>query len=190
MEKAIELGLEVVKFFPAEVNGGLKAIKAMAAPYSTLRFMPTGGINPQNLKEYLNFEKIIAYGGTWMVDDEFVKNHDWQQITLLTKEAIKMMLNIRFHHVGIGGNQNEAKELADSTITNLKVLCCVEGVEYMYEGNASTLHHLCLSTTNIERAMFFLGLKGYTFDQSSIRYNSKGKIEFILMNKLVVVKFI
>lgn len=74
MEKAIELGLEVVKFFPAEVNGGLKAIKAMAAPYSTLRFMPTGGINPQNLKEYLNFEKIIAYGGTWMVNDEFVKN--------------------------------------------------------------------------------------------------------------------
>ena len=46
----------------------------MAAPYSTLRFMPTGGINPQNLKEYLNFEKIIAYGGTWMVNDEFVKN--------------------------------------------------------------------------------------------------------------------
>ncbi len=105
-----------------------------------------------------------------------------------------MILNIRFHHVGIGGNQNEAKELADlltdSTITNLKVSCCVEGVEYMYEGNASTLHHLCLSTTNIERAMFFLGLKGYTFDQSSICYNSKGKIEFILMNKLVVVKFI
>lgn len=125
-----------------------------------------------------------------MINDEFVKNHDWQQITLLTKEAIKMMLNIRFHHVGIGGNQNEVKELADSTITNLKVSCCVEGVEYMYEGNASTLHYLCLSTTNIERAMFFLGLKGYTFDQSSIRYNSKGKIEFILMNKLVVVKFI
>lgn len=77
MEKAIELGLEVVKFFPAEANGGLKAIKAMAAPYSTLRFMPTGRINPQNLKEYLNFEKIIACGGTWMVNDEFVKNHDW-----------------------------------------------------------------------------------------------------------------
>lgn len=64
MEKAIELGLETVKFFPAEANGGIKAIRAMSAPYGSLKFMPTGGINTHNLNEYLAFDKIVACGGT------------------------------------------------------------------------------------------------------------------------------
>lgn len=72
MEKAIEFGLDVVKFFPAEASGGLKSIKAMSAPYGQLKFMPTGGINPDNLNSYLEFDKIIACGGTWMVPDALV----------------------------------------------------------------------------------------------------------------------
>ena len=73
MEQAIELGLEVVKFFPAESFGGLKTIKSMAAPYGKMMFMPTGGINPENVKEYLKFDKILACGGSWMVAGNLVK---------------------------------------------------------------------------------------------------------------------
>ena len=61
------MGLEVVKFFPAEPSGGLDMIKAVAAPYTTLRFMPTGGINPENIVPYLQYDKILACGGSWMV---------------------------------------------------------------------------------------------------------------------------
>ena len=69
IEQALELGLEVVKFFPAEASGGLAKIKAMAAPYGGIRFMPTGGINADNLNSYLAYDRVLACGGSWMVHD-------------------------------------------------------------------------------------------------------------------------
>ena len=74
MEQAIELGLDIVKFFPAEPAGGLKMIKAVSAPYTMLKFMPTGGINAENVKEYLAYDKILACGGSWMVKKDMIKN--------------------------------------------------------------------------------------------------------------------
>ena len=90
IEAAIEKGLEVVKFFPAEQSGGLPFLKAVSAPYNKLKFMPTGGINPENVKDYLAFDKIIACGGSWMVKGSFVKNKEFDKITELTKEAVKI----------------------------------------------------------------------------------------------------
>lgn len=92
IEQALELGLEVVKFFPAEVNGGLPAVKALAAPYSMIQFMPTGGINLQNVKEYLDFDPVIACGGTWMVKDSLIKNGEFGKIRELTQEAVNSVL--------------------------------------------------------------------------------------------------
>ena len=77
VEVAIELGLEVVKFFPAEAAGGLNMIKSMAAPYTKMKFMPTGGINAKNLTNYLDFKKIIACGGSWMVNKDMIAAKDW-----------------------------------------------------------------------------------------------------------------
>jgi Entner-Doudoroff aldolase len=90
IEQAIELGLEVVKFFPAEAAGGLTMIQAMAAPYTKMKFMPTGGISEKNVKEYLAFSKIIACGGSWMVSGDLVKAGKFDEITRLTKEAVKI----------------------------------------------------------------------------------------------------
>lgn len=87
IEQALELGLTVVKFFPAEVNGGIKAIKALAAPYTMIRFMPTGGVGMENVKEYLAFDRVVACGGTWMVRDELIKNGEFDRIETLTREA-------------------------------------------------------------------------------------------------------
>lgn len=87
MEQAIERGLEVVKFFPAEPAGGLAYIKAVAAPYPMLKFMPTGGIGPGNLKEYLAFEKILACGGSWMVKKELIAENRFDEIERLCAEA-------------------------------------------------------------------------------------------------------
>ena len=85
--QAVKRGLKVVKFFPAEQAGGLAMIKAMAAPYHQLKFMPTGGINPNNLKEYLAFDKILCCGGSWMVKGELVKSGNFEKIKELTREA-------------------------------------------------------------------------------------------------------
>ena len=95
VEIAIENGLEVVKFFPAEQAGGLAMIKAMAAPYVGMKFMPTGGINAKNVKEYLAYDRIIACGGSWMVKGDLVKAGDFAKITELTKEAVEIVKESR-----------------------------------------------------------------------------------------------
>ena len=95
MAQAIGLGLTMVKFFPAEPAGGISMIKAMAAPYTGIRFMPTGGINAKNLEEYLSCDKILCCGGSWMVKGDFVKAGEFDKIKELTAEARKLADSIR-----------------------------------------------------------------------------------------------
>lgn len=95
IEKALELGLDVVKFFPAEPAGGLPMIKALAAPYTEVMFMPTGGINPKNVVDYLKFDRILACGGSWMVKGDLVKEGKFDEITALVKEAAKIVSDSR-----------------------------------------------------------------------------------------------
>ena len=87
IELAMSFGLERVKFFPAEQAGGLKMIKALAAPYTKLKFMPTGGLNAQNITEYLAYEKIFACGGSWMCAGKLVNENKFDEIEKLTAEA-------------------------------------------------------------------------------------------------------
>ena len=88
--QAVKRGLKVVKFFPAEQAGGLAMLKAMATPYTMLKFMPTGGINTKNLKEYLGFSKILCCGGSWMVKGDMIKNKEFDKITEMTREATEL----------------------------------------------------------------------------------------------------
>ena len=90
MEMAIEAGLTAVKFFPAEQAGGLEYIKAVSAPYPMLSFMPTGGINAQNLVKYLGFKKVLACGGSWMATADMINAGDFAIITALSKEAAEI----------------------------------------------------------------------------------------------------
>lgn len=93
--QAVKRGLKVVKFFPAEQAGGVAMIKAMAAPYTMVKFMPTGGISAKNLKDYLSFNKILCCGGSWMVKGDLVKNGEFDKIRELTKEAVELAASIR-----------------------------------------------------------------------------------------------
>lgn len=95
VEAALELGLDVLKFFPAEPAGGLKMIKAMAAPYTTVRFMPTGGIDAKNVGDYLSYNRIIACGGSWMVKGELIKEGRFDEIERLTREAANLVEKYR-----------------------------------------------------------------------------------------------
>ena len=95
MELAIELGLDVVKFFPSEPSGGLSMIKALAEPFSSLRFMPSGGINASNVRSYLEYDRILACGGSWMVKKDLIENGEFDTIRKLTLEAASTVKEIR-----------------------------------------------------------------------------------------------
>ena len=88
---ALEYELPVVKFFPASQYGGLETIKALAAPFPGISFMPTGGIGVHNIKEYLAFKKVTACGGSWMVKDIFIKEGSFDKIRELTREAAALI---------------------------------------------------------------------------------------------------
>jgi len=89
--KAMDYGFSVVKFFPAQQYGGLTTIKTLSAPFPSMKFMPTGGINSVNIKEYLAFRQIIACGGSWMVKPDLFTNGDFTEVLSLTKEAVKIV---------------------------------------------------------------------------------------------------
>ncbi|PWJ49826.1 bifunctional 4-hydroxy-2-oxoglutarate aldolase/2-dehydro-3-deoxy-phosphogluconate aldolase [Faecalicatena contorta] len=88
---AMEYDIPVVKFFPAKQYGGLDTIKALAAPFPSLKFMPTGGINAENIKEFLACNKIIACGGSWMVNPVHIDNKNFNEIVRITKEAVDLV---------------------------------------------------------------------------------------------------
>ena len=95
IEAAMQYGLDVLKFFPAEPSGGLKMIKALAAPYVGLNFMPTGGISPANVRDYLAYDRIVACGGSWMVSGKLVKEGQFDEIRRLVCEAAGIVKEIR-----------------------------------------------------------------------------------------------
>ena len=113
MEQAMGMGLSVVKFFPAEQNGGVAKLKALAGPYTSLRWMPTGGVNEKNLLDYIKFNKIVACGGTWMVKKDLIEAENWDEIERLTRQAVQTMLGLRVDHIGINTeNEQEAQAAA------------------------------------------------------------------------------
>ena len=95
IEACLAKGLKVVKLFPAEVVGGVKMLKALAGPYGDVKFMPTGGINAENVKEYLKLKNVIACGGSWMVNEKLIDAGEFDKITEMAKEASQIVKEIR-----------------------------------------------------------------------------------------------
>lgn len=90
IEAALALGIEAVKFFPAEASGGVKMIKALLGPYANLQIMPTGGISPSNIKDYLTIPNIVACGGSWFVEKSLIQTKNWDEIGRLVREAVAL----------------------------------------------------------------------------------------------------
>ena len=188
VEAALELGLKTVKFFPAEAAGGLKMLKAMAAPYGQLTFMPTGGISADNLLEYLKFNKIVACGGSFMVKDELIKEKKWDEITALTKNAVKTMLGLEFIHMGINSeNAEEGKKGAKlfelmfgmPLRETSKSVFAGEAFEFMLGKGPGKCGHIAIRTNFVDRAMAYFKRMGFEFDESSVTYDEKtGKPKF------------
>jgi 2-dehydro-3-deoxyphosphogluconate aldolase / (4S)-4-hydroxy-2-oxoglutarate aldolase len=92
---ALERDLQVLKFFPAEAYGGINTIKALAAPFGMVKFMPTGGVSARNLADYLRLPAVHACGGTWMVESKLIAGGQWDEITRLVAEAREIVKEVR-----------------------------------------------------------------------------------------------
>ncbi len=189
VEAALELGLKTVKFFPAEAAGGLPMLKAMSAPYGQLTFMPTGGINADNLLDYLKFNKIVACGGSFMVKDDLVKAKKWDEITALTKDAVKKMLGLEFTHMGINTDNKEEAEKSAKLFNLLfgmpiketsKSYFAGDAFEFMMGKGPGKCGHIGIKTHFVDRAIAYFKRMGFEFDESSITYDDKtGKPKFV-----------
>ena len=190
IEAALEFGLEAVKFFPAEASGGLAKIKAMAAPYVNMKFMPTGGINAKNLTSYLDFPKILACGGSWMVSDALINAGDFDQIRALTREAVNRMLGLELKHMGINAaNEEEANAVAGTfeklfgftkNAGNSSVFAGSE-VEVMKTPYYGKNGHIAIQTNYLDRAIYHMELQGVEFDPDSKKYDKNGNMTAIYL---------
>lgn len=185
---ATKMGLEVVKFFPAEAAGGLKVLKALAGPFPNMRFIPTGGISPANLGDYLAFKKVIACGGSWMVPTEMIENEDWDGITALAKEAVLKMLDIKFRHIGINSDSEDEAVCNAQRFAALTGGAVKDGSKSLFAGEAFEIMkyqgmgkhgHIALSVTDVDRAVTFFTSQGFEFDETSAKFNDDGKCKFI-----------
>lgn len=190
IEQALAFGLDVVKIFPAEAIGGLKLIKSMAAPYVNMKFMPTGGINAKNLNDYLAYDRIVACGGSWMVSGDLVNAGKFDEITALTKEAVKNMLGFRIKHIGINSpDDTTAASTANAFATMFGVdkneavgsYFCGDGVEVMKSQGKGTMGHIAVGCNSVDRAVYHLSAQGVEFDMDTALYNEKGAMKFIYL---------
>lgn len=183
IEQALELGLDFAKFFPAEQAGGLAYIKAVCAPYTTMRFMPTGGVTADNLNTYLAYKKIVCCGGSWIVPPALLATGDWAGITKLCREAIDKMLGFAMVHVGLNcANPAEAECVADEFAAafgfekksgNSSVFSSTY-MEMMKQPFRGKMGHIAIATNSVKRAAYQLKLRGYEIDKSSVKYNAEG----------------
>lgn len=193
VEAALELGLEAVKFFPAEANGGLDFLKAMAAPYRSLKFVPTGGIQQSNLLSYLKFPRVLACGGSWMVNTELVAARRFDEIRRLTQEAVHLMLGFELRHVGINGCSQEEAAKGAGLLSELLQSPVKEGSSSIFVGAGFEFTkkkfpgdhgHLAIGTNFANRAKAYLEGRGYSF-RTETAFEKDGRLVAIYLQQEV-----
>jgi 2-dehydro-3-deoxyphosphogluconate aldolase/(4S)-4-hydroxy-2-oxoglutarate aldolase len=169
IEMALMRGIEVVKFFPAEASGGLPLLKSMSAPYTGIKFTPTGGINLNKLCSYLSDNKVLACGGSWMVKPELISSGSFDEITRLTKEAVSTMLGFEFAHLGINEETKDKALNSANLLSRLFYLPLKEGTSSIFAGLGFEVikskflgehGHIAIATNDIHRAITYLKMKG------------------------------
>lgn len=192
IEQALEMGLEVVKFFPAEQSGGVAMLKALNGPYAgKIRFIPTGGVGPKNLVDYLSLPNVFAVGGSWMVPSDAVKAGDFEKIEKLCREARLLSLGFSLHHLGL--NPDAGCDMMDEG----RLFAALLGMPFN-EGNTSAFvgqsfefmkvkglgkyGHIAIGTLSIERALEWFASFGIKPIEEKIK-RKDGHITFAYLDR-------
>lgn len=190
IEHGLSLGLSTFKFFPAELMGGVKTIKELTGPYSGIQFVPTSGINMDNLGAYLSNPKVAAVGGSFMAPADKVLAKDWDGIRALCQKAVAVSHNFRLIHIGINGGEEAgalAKELGAafgigsrvggrSDFAGDIVECCKE----KFPGEKG---HIAIGVRSVDRAVAYLEKKGYGMREEFKHFDAAGKMDAVYLEK-------
>ena len=180
--EALALGLKVIKFFPADVYGGLASMKALSGPFGDVKFIPTGGVSEKNLAEYLAAPFIHAVGGSWLCAKQDIAEGKFEKLTALAAEARRIALGFEMGHIGINCESPEAAgsvaELFDRAFgTGQKdgaaSIFASSGIEVMKSKYLGTHGHIAIDTANIERGIAALAAKGFEIDMTTAKYRGE-----------------
>ena len=190
VETAMALGLQTVKFFPAEAAGGVAMLKAMAVPYCMLRFIPTGGIDTKNLASYTGLKCVLACGGSFIVKKDWLANGEYAKITAAAREAIAAMLQLRMGHVGvIAKDIDDCRKTAD-TFSKLLVaeksgndtgdaFMVGDYFEVLCKNTNGERGHVCIRTIDVPRAAAYFKRMGVEFLPETAQYEKDGTLRLI-----------
>ncbi len=190
---AMELGLDTVKFFPANVYGGLGAMKALSGPFPGLKFVPTGGVSAGNLAEYLAAPFVRAVGGSWLCTKADVKAGSFDKITTLCRQARQLALGFEVAHTGINPAGGQAAGDICQALSQTFGLPVREGgsscfaspaIEVMRNAGRGTCGHVAVATNSVERAVAELERRGVPVDMSSAKYKDGRLIAVYLRDEI------
>ncbi|MCC6148597.1 MAG: bifunctional 4-hydroxy-2-oxoglutarate aldolase/2-dehydro-3-deoxy-phosphogluconate aldolase [Anaerolineaceae bacterium] len=191
IDTALSFGIRIVKFFPADVYGGVNACNALYGPYKSagIKFIPTGGVNNDNLPEFADKPFIHAVGGGWLCKTSDITNHNFALITENAKKAIDVLLGFEVAHVGINQDTPEASlstagvfnkafnfPIKEGNSSNM-VSSFIEITKTKYLG---TCGHLAVKTNSISRAIYYLQQKGFEIDLATAKYKGDNMIAVYL----------
>ena len=191
VQKAVNLGLDTVKFFPAESSGGVKAISALAAAFKNVRFLPTGGITPEKFSEYLRQPAVIAVGTSWIAPVAMIEKDEFGDIAKRSRDAVFAVLNFQFCHMGINCDTEKEGYTNLFKLADMFNLPMGDTKSSSYVGREVEITkmrfqvrgphgHLGYYADNLERAVFYLEKKGIEFDHEHVK-PYKGKTYVIYL---------
>jgi 2-dehydro-3-deoxyphosphogluconate aldolase/(4S)-4-hydroxy-2-oxoglutarate aldolase len=188
--RAVEYGLDLVKFFPAEASGGINYLKSISAPFRSMSFIPTGGIDENNLASYLGFGRVLACGGSWMVKPEFLAHQQYDEITRRAAQAVNKMLNFSLRHIGINTPDAKEAEIVAGQINNIVGFSLNEGAGSIFVGTQFEVMkrmflgahgHIAIGTSSIDRAVAFLQRRGIGIKEDTKNIKD-GKLQTVYLD--------
>jgi 2-dehydro-3-deoxyphosphogluconate aldolase/(4S)-4-hydroxy-2-oxoglutarate aldolase len=189
--KALSYGLNTVKFFPADIYGGIKGCTALYGPYKDITFIPTGGINLSNLNDYADKSYIHAIGGSWFCSRENIETKNFLAITETVKKSIRILLGFEIAHIGINAENEQiavqiANEFSDAFGMDVKPgnssVFAGSCIEVIKERKADQERHIAIRTNSIKRAVYYLSQNGYEADINTLNIKN-GKTTSIYLKK-------
>lgn len=191
--EAMALGVNVLKFFPANIYGGLPAMKALAGPFGSVKFIPTGGVNRQNVGEFAAASFVHAVGGSWLCDKADITAGNFDKITALCDEARQGLLGFELAHVGINTNDSD-ESLAVAQIFNNAFGFAINsgsssnfagsGIEVMKSIFLGKNGHIAIRTNSIPRALVHLAKRGIKADMETAKYKGNKMIAVYLKDEI------
>ncbi len=190
IQAALEKGLDVLKFFPAEAAGGTAVLDALRGPFEQVSFMPTGGISLKNLPDYIRCPNVLAAGGSWMVKNSLIEKDDWKGITALVREAVTAVHGFTLAHVGLNSmDEAEARKTAETfslfgfPVSELPIsFFNGDVVETMKGKMRGTNGHIAFRCRNVERALAYLRPFGFNPVEETAK-RTDGKRTFVYLDR-------